>query len=311
MPRYSVQRSTQIDASPERVFDVVSDFGTWTTWSPWLCADPNAHVEVSDDSSSVGSLYSWAGELVGEGEIEHRKLQSGRLIEDEIRFMKPFRSKSEVAFNMEPAAEGTKITWHMRGNLPWFLFWMRSQMEGFIGMDYDRGLRMLKELMETGSILSKTNVRGVESVGPLRMAGIRKSTRMNDIGSSMCEALSEAKQKFDEASLPTDGETISVYHDLDMKNLMFDYTSGFIVGDSAATIPDSLSSWSLPPGTKALAVEHTGSYANLGNAWSAANQYARYKKLKQSRVGAFELYKNDPETTAAADLRTEIYLPLK
>lgn len=57
--------------------------------------------------------------------------------------------------------------------------------------------------------------------------------------------------------------------------------------------------------------EHVGSYSHLGNAWSAANQFARDKKLKQSKVGAFELYKNDPKDTTAADLRTEIFLPLK
>ena len=33
----------------------------------------------------------------------------------------------------------------MRGALPWFLFWMRPAMETFIGMDYERGLKMLKD----------------------------------------------------------------------------------------------------------------------------------------------------------------------
>ena len=37
-----------------------------------------------------------------------------------------------------------------------FLFWMRRQMELFIGMDYERGLKMLKEWIETGQILSTT-----------------------------------------------------------------------------------------------------------------------------------------------------------
>ncbi len=115
MTRFHVQRSIHIQAAPERVFDCVADFGTWTTWSPWLCADSAAQVCVSEDPSSVGSVYSWKGEIVGEGEIEHRQLQPGRLIEDEIRFVKPFRSQSQVAFEMEPAGEGTRITWHMRG----------------------------------------------------------------------------------------------------------------------------------------------------------------------------------------------------
>lgn len=310
MPRYHVQRSIEIDASPKKVFDVVSDFGTWTTWSPWLCAEPDAKVNVTGDASSVGSVYSWKGNVVGAGEIEHRELKTGQLIEDEIRFLKPFRSTSQVSFELEPAGGGTKLTWHMRGSLPWFLFWMRPMMESFIGMDYERGLKMLKEWIETGQILSKTNIRGVESVGPLRMAGVRKSCKLQEIGPSMEAAFAEARQKFAQHNLPTDGEAISVYHEFNMKTQVFDCTSGHILPDSVASIPPEFSTWSIPR-SKALAVEHIGSYDHLGNAWSAANQHARYKKLKQSKDGAFEIHKNDPQETAPAELRTEIFLPLR
>jgi uncharacterized protein YndB with AHSA1/START domain len=185
MPAYHVYRSTEIDASPEKVFDAVADFTTWTTWSPWLCAEPEAEVKVTDDPSSVGSLYSWKGEVVGQGEIEHKRLEPGRLIEEEIRFLKPFKSVSEVSFDLEAAGSGTKITWHMRGKLPWFMFWMKPMMERFIGMDYDRGLRMLKEWLETGRVCSETKVRGRETVGPIHMLGVRKTASMSEMCSSM------------------------------------------------------------------------------------------------------------------------------
>ncbi|MCH5373544.1 MAG: SRPBCC family protein, partial [Planctomycetes bacterium] len=162
MSQFQLQRSTQIDASPQQVFEAVADFGTWTKWSPWLCADSNARVDISPKASAVGSIYAWKGDSVGEGEIEHQRLEPGRLIEDELRFLKPFRSRSQVAFTLEPAGEGTRVTWHMHGSLPWFMFWMRPHMECFIGMDYERGLKMLKEWIETGQVLSKTEIRGIE-----------------------------------------------------------------------------------------------------------------------------------------------------
>ncbi len=309
MPRYHVQRSIQIAAAPQQVFDTVADFGTWTKWSPWLCCEPNAQVNVTENASSVGSIYSWKGEIVGQGEIEHRDLQPGRLIDEEIRFVKPFKSKSNVSFEMEPAGGGTELTWHMNGSLPWFMFWMKSLMEVLIGMDYERGLKMLKEWIETGQVLSKTKIRGVESVGPLQVAGVRKTCLLSEIGPSMDAAFAEAKQKLAAHNLPTDGQPISVYHDFKMKAQLFDYTTGFVIPDSA-TVPSELSPWSLPA-TKALCVEHVGSYDHLGNAWSAANQFVRYKKLKQSKAGAFEICKSDPKETSPAELRTEIYLPLK
>jgi len=57
-------------------------------------------------------------------------------------------------------------------------------------------------------------------------------------------------------------------------------------------------------------VEHFGSFQNLGNAWSAANQYVRNRTLKQGRAGAFEFYINNSQLTAVDDLRIETYLPL-
>ena len=309
MPRFEVVRSIEIEAPPQRVFDTVADFGTWTTWSPWLCAEPTADVTVSENPNSVGSLYTWNGDLVGQGEIEHRRLEPPRSIEEELRFIKPWKSQSDVDFEITPVGEGSRLEWRMRGSLPWFMFWMKSQMEAFISMDYDRGLSMLKQLIETGHIHSTTRIEGVVNIGPLHVAGVRKTCAIKDIGPSMDAAIDEAREKLPAAGLSIDGELISVYHNFKMKEQVFDYTSGFILAGPADSAP-GLSTWSMPA-SKALRVDHVGSYSNLGNSWSAANQYARYKKLKQSKVGAFEIYKNDPHSVDESELLTEIYLPLR
>lgn len=310
MPKFHIQRSIEINASPEKVFDIVSDFGTWPSWSPWLCAEPTAKVTVTDDPSSVGSTYAWVGEITGAGEMEHLKLEPGKLIEDEIRFSKPFKSKSGVSFEFKPAGEGTLVTWHMLGSMPWFLFWMIPQMEAFLGMDFERGLRMLKEWIETGKINAKTNILGIESVGPLKVIGTRKTCTFDDIGSSMEAAFHDASEKMSKQEIPLDGEAISIYHTMNAKERTFEYTSGYVVPKDTVVDSNDFSVWSIPE-VKALTVEHAGSYDHLGNSWSAANQYARYHKMKQSKDGSFEIYKNNPESTPAEELQTIIYLPLK
>ena len=68
MPKFHVQRSIEIDAPPQQVFDTVADFGSWTAWSPWLCAEPTADVTVTDNPNSVGSIYAWKGEVVGQNQ---------------------------------------------------------------------------------------------------------------------------------------------------------------------------------------------------------------------------------------------------
>ncbi|MCA9134557.1 MAG: SRPBCC family protein [Planctomycetales bacterium] len=310
MPRYHVQRAIQIAASREKVFETVADFGTWTTWSPWLCAEPDAQVTVTGERAAVGAKYAWQGEIVGAGEIEHLRLEAPRSIEDEIRFIKPFRSQSNVGFELEAVGEETKITWHMQGKLPWFMFWMSSMMETMIGMDYERGLKMLKDLLETGHIESHTSVQGVTSIGPLHMLGVRNTCTVQEIGKSTEAALGKAKQLLQQHHLPSDGEMISVYHRFDMKTGTFEHTSGYIVPAPEPAAGTGLSSWSTPA-TRAFQVTHIGSYAHLGNAWSAANMISRYKKLKMCKTGTFELYKTTPPETPSGELRTEIYLPLR
>jgi len=310
MPRFHVQRSIEINAPAERVFEVTSDYGQWTRWSPWLCTEPDANVTVSDNANSVGSVYAWSGDLVGAGEIEHKQLVSPKSIDDEIRFTKPFKSTSQVKFEIEPTDSGSQITWHMDGSLPWFMFWMTSKMDTFIGMDYDRGLRMLKELIETGNVSSKTDIVGKQTMGPFQVVGVRRTCAVKDVGQSMGEAFPEARRLADEHGLPAGGESVSVYHRFDMKNQTFEYTSGFMTTEPIQSAPAGLETWGLPA-IECLRVDHIGCYSHLGNAWSAANTFARYKKLKQSKIGAFELYKNSPEHVAPAELLTEVYLPLR
>lgn len=310
MPRYHVSRSLIIDAQPDRVYETVTDFGTWTTWSPWLCCEPDATVHVTPDPSSVGSVYSWSGTVVGAGEIEHQDLQPGRLIDQQIRFSRPFKSVSRVYFEFEPAEGGTKITWHMQGSLPFFLFWMKSSLETFIGMDYERGLKMLKELIETGHLQTATKIRGIETVGPLRVAGVRAQSRMNECGSLMKDAFHQAADRLQAAGITPDGEVLTVYHSTDLKQRTFDFTAGFAV-PSEAPVPDGLSDVRIPV-TSAFCVQHDGSYDHLGNAWTAAYKNIEGRKLKAARnIPAFEIYRNNPEQTAEADLQTDVFLPVR
>ncbi len=310
MPRFHVDRSIEIAAPPETVYEKVVDFGTWTTWSPWLCAEPDADVTVTDNSNSVGSIYRWSGEVVGAGEIEHKQLVPNQKIEDEIRFLKPFASTSQVAFTFAPSGLGTKVSWIMDGSLPWFMFWMKGMMQGFISMDYDRGLKMLKEWIETGSIQSQTNIQGVQPIGPLTMAGVRRTSSLKDIGGTMQGAMRELSDLLAKHGIPSDGKLMAAYHKFHIGKQTCEFTLGRIIPPAEGEAPAPLEQWTCPE-TKAFCVEHLGDYNHLGNAWSAANQHVRYKKLKQRGCSAFEIYENNPDETPIDQLRTNIYLPLK
>ena len=101
-----------------------------------------------------------------------------------------------------------------------------------------------------------------------------------------------------------------VERSIDIPRQTFEFTAGYAIPEASSFIPSGLSEWSLPA-SNALRVEHVGSYEHLGNAWSAANQIARYRKLKQCKLGTFEIYRNSPRETPESELRTDVYLPLR
>jgi len=281
MPAYLVERSIEIDARPEKVFETVSDFSTWTAWSPWLIAEPEARVTVSQDPSSVGSTYAWEGEVTGAGGMTHQELVSPTKIVSEIRFLKPFKSVAEVGFDLQPVGEATRLTWSMKGSMPWFLFWMIPSLKSFIGMDYARGLRMLKEWIETGGVQSRNDIIGPTTVDAVRMAGVRQTCEMKDIGPVMDKAITQAREQLEAAGVCPEGPLMAVYHSFNVKELTFDFTAGYVI-DEGATPPSTMSVWSTPQ-TRAFQVSHTGRYEHLGNPWAIAHQHIRYPKLKQQK----------------------------
>ena len=310
MPKFHVSRSIAIAAGPDQVFDTVADYNTWASWSPWLCCEPDANVQVTEDPSSVGSKYSWSGEAVGAGELEHQHLERGKRIDDEIRFLKPFQSTSKVSFDFVPEGAGTRLTWHMQGSLPWFMFWMCSMMETYIGLDYERGLRMLKERIEQGKVQGETIVHGITTAGPLEVVGLRRQCRFEEIGPSMEAVFAEVREILNRENISQQGEAVSIYHKCDMKRRIFDYTSGYAIPASVGPLPAGLTAFSIPE-TKAFHVEQTGSYDHIGNGWAAAYQVARYRKLKHAKTPGFEIYRNDPQQTPVLELKTDLYLPIR
>lgn len=311
MPAYQIERSIEISVSPSRVFAVVSDFNTWSTWSPWLIAEPDATVRVTGRPGVLGSSYTWSGDVTGAGEMELRQAERDRRLEIELRFLKPFKTTAGVAFDLQATAGGTRLTWRMNGSMPWFLFWMIPMMKTFIGLDYHRGLLMLKDWIETGKIESKATPHGITPIGPLRMFGVRASAHVEKVGPIAKSAMERCQQLFEQSGLPLAGEGIAVYPRMDVKDGTLELIVGRIVPESA-TLPagGELHEWRLPA-ARAFRVEHQGAYHHLGNGWSVANQITRHRKLKQSNAGAFEIYRAGPKDTPPAGAKVDIFLPLR
>ena len=164
MPSFSVHKSVVIRSDPETVYAMLRDFKRWPSWSPWLVTEPDCPLKFSPDVSS----YEWDGRFVGSGRATISGESAPEHISIQLAFQRPWKSNAEVEFLLSTDLEGTRVTWTMKSAVPWFLFFMRSMMEALIGMDYDRGLSMLKDRLETGNVPSRLEFVGVQDSPAVR-----------------------------------------------------------------------------------------------------------------------------------------------
>lgn len=321
MPAFKVSRSIQIESDPETVFGTLSDFATWSTWSPWLLSDKDATVELFGDPKDVGGGYGWDGPVVGAGQLQHTRLQppgatnNACRMDAKLTFTRPWKSESKVDFEIRNrknanGTEVTQVTWNMTGALPFFLFWMKKKMVTYLSMDFDRGLRMLKELIETGGVASKTEVLGISDAHPVEVIGARGKATLAEIGPAMDKTFSEVKEQLAKAGMQCDCPWVSIYDEMCLETQTVSYLSG-IVRPAGSPTPAGLIDQSIPA-FPAMHVRHTGRYEHVGNAWSAAHQNLQALKRKPSpKFPGLEYYLNNPDQTPAEELITDLYVPVK
>lgn len=306
MPAISVSKSIAIDAPPERVFEVVRDFRQWEKWSPWLIAEPDCSLEFAED----GSAYSWDGRVIGSGGIAVVSEKENSRIEYDLRFYKPWKSQADVAFSFQDEGGKTMVSWTMESSLPFFMFFMKDMMTAMIGCDYERGLLMLKDYVETGSVPSKLEF-GEQSCEEMQVVGIRTECALSDVGEKMGEDMTRLGAWMAEADCEPAGNPLSIYHNWDPVKETTEYTIGFPV----KTVPENRGEGIVGttiPALQTYTVTHTGPYHHLSNAWSAGMMRGRSKVFKQSKAfPPFEFYQNDPESTPPEELVTVVNLPMK
>lgn len=310
--KIEVEKSTTIDKPISEAYETVVDFNSWAQWSPWLCIEPSAEVNITNDGINTGDIYAWGGEIVGAGEIEHKALTSNKYIEQQIRFTKPYESTSKVYWKFEAITDSTtKVSWGMHGEMPFFLRFMAKQMEPWIGMDYDRGLLMLKDLIETGSVNTELTINGVDAFEGFTFVGKKEVCPMEDISTSMTETFGVLDELCSTDKLTFD-KAITIYHNFDFTSPDCEYTSGIPVKEDYKPSSDEFYIGSIPT-TKVVKVTLKGHYQYLGNAWSAAYMYLNHKKLKpNNEVDVFEVYLTDPNKEPdSTKWITEVYLPVK
>jgi hypothetical protein len=148
---FSVVRSVDFNAAPEKIFAQLNDFRNWTAWSPWEPLDPNLQRNYSGAASGKGAKYAWVGnKKVGEGNMEITRSSPSTSIELDLNFFKPFKASNVTEFTLVPKGNVTKLIWEMRGPAPFIMKIMHlfMNMDKMVGKDFEKGLANLKSVVE-------------------------------------------------------------------------------------------------------------------------------------------------------------------
>lgn len=309
MPKLKVRRSIAIARPQEALGDSLVDFQRWPQWSPWLCQEPTATVSYHGTTGDPGSGYAWDGARIGAGKMQLRHRSNDR-IDLDLTFLKPWKSQAEVSFELAPSGpEESQVTWSMQSSLPFFLFFMRRSFERFVGMDYERGLRMLKELEETGKVRSHTALsEGGVSLPECHYLGREGSSTLAGLSAVMEKAYPELEHEVTKAGLEIDGPAFCHYTRMDLVKDQWEYIMGIPVKAEGADV--SLKHRAAAP--TCVHAQHTGIYPHLGNAWATVFSALRARKQKHDRrLGGFEIYTHHPGASETENPVTDIYLPVR
>ena len=110
---FRIERSITINATPDRVFELVNDFHAWNLWSPWEKKDPDMKRTYSGSATGIGAIYAWEGNnSVGTGEMEITTSVPFSHIQIALRFMKPFKANNTADFIFTPNSDATRREFH-------------------------------------------------------------------------------------------------------------------------------------------------------------------------------------------------------
>lgn len=144
------ERSTVINAPPDRILPHISDFRKWAAWSPWDKMDPAMKRSYSGAESGVGARYAWVGnKKVGEGNMLINEV-STQGVKLDLNFLKPWKAECKVQLAFTPSGNGTQVRWIMDGPNSFMgkLFSLFVNMDKMIGKDFETGLSGLKAVVE-------------------------------------------------------------------------------------------------------------------------------------------------------------------
>jgi len=307
-----VERSVVIKAPPAMVFTVLNGFRQFDRWSPWADIDPNDVTTYEGPESGVGAKMSWAGNAeVGTGSQEI--LESTPYSQVKLRLtFGDFAGDFQANYTLSPEGEDTKVTWGFDAdygnNIVGRYFGLMS--DSMLGPDYERGLGRLKQFVE-GMPKADFSALRFETTSnapqPLMLLSVRSANDPNAIGVALGVAYGKLSGFISAQGLQQAGPPMAIFYGESGGTLSMDAA---IPVDRTDVPPQQPIRTGRSFEGRVLKVVHHGDYTGLAAAREQVRAYLATAGLSQDGP-MWEQYVSDPGNTSAAELITNIFVPIK
>jgi len=301
---YNVERSVQINAPKELVFNHTKYWKNWAGWSPWAEMDPTMTTSIVGTDGQVGSAYKWTGKEVGEGEMTATAVKANAEIAYHLHFIQPFDSHSDGYLRVAEAEGGTEASWAMFGEspFPWNIMSLFMSMDKMVGKDFDRGLALLKEVSEKDySKVLEYNVEKVKWSAKTYVA-IQKEIPMAQLSDFYMQNFPTLWSTVTQKGAKPLGAPSGIYYKWDEENMRTDVAAALPVNRPVGDFKVI----KLPSGT-AYAVDYFGPYEQMLYPHMAFDKFFKEKGLKMG-FPVVEEYLTDPSKESdSSKWHTKIY----
>lgn len=148
---FRIQRSISMNAPPERIFAILSDFRQSEKWSPYERKDPTMKRTFGGAASGKGAVYEFDGNKeVGKGRLTITDTVPHSKVTIALDMVEPFKAHNTVEYTLERRGGLTDVTWGMTGQSPYLakVICIFMNMDRMVGKDFEAGLTNLKAVVE-------------------------------------------------------------------------------------------------------------------------------------------------------------------
>ncbi|MCF2444800.1 SRPBCC family protein [Dyadobacter sp. CY345] len=147
---YTIEREVSINKPAAEVFDYIRYLKNQDHYNKWVMTDPDMKKEFKGSDGSIGFVYAWDGnDKAGKGEQEITRIETGKELDLEIRFIRPFEGTAHTKMITKPASENhTIVSWSMAGYSKYPMNITNLFTRAMLGKDLEKSLLNLKNILE-------------------------------------------------------------------------------------------------------------------------------------------------------------------